>query len=455
MSLQKSVTNLVSKFLQHSHQSQIYDKMVKEYIFTIVTVFLVLLIQFGLAMFVGGCRREGFVPVPDAGSDTNIWGSLPDVPVDPHTCDPDNVETDLFNCGWCGNVCDVAVSDRCQFGFCTCGNEGHFCNSETQECRFGSCRDSNPEGTVCEFDNNCPAGFGCVVGRCSFISCVPEVCDGVDNDCDGAIDGTGTAPLSRWCYDDDIPFEHMLNPPCSRGVQVCDTGVWQECEGDVSPVAETGLFACNGMDEDCDGCTDGTWNDDRTFCEPSVSFMYDVVYAIDTSGSMTPVIEAARLATMAFSDIYSSNPDFRFGLVVFPPLVYRPMTNYEMLTPLVRYEDFVAELGRLRVGSGSAEASWDVVSAVSSGDLSSLIGWRREANRVIILFTNESGQSYSIPPNTELSMCMSLGHGEVLAVLNYEMFLGDFNECSETFILSSEPAEMVEYLSSIITNPCE
>ncbi len=68
----------------------------------------------------------------------------------------------------------------------------------------------------------------------------PEVCNGRDDDCDGAID----EDLSRACGSDV--------GACRRGTQTCRAGDWGSCEGEVGPRPET----CNGLDDDCDGRVD-------------------------------------------------------------------------------------------------------------------------------------------------------------------------------------------------------
>jgi hypothetical protein len=80
-----------------------------------------------------------------------------------------------------------------------------------------------------------------------------EVCNGVDDDCDGVTDEDcecieGDA---RACFSGDP--EQAGVGRCVEGVQVCSIdGKWGFCEGDQLPSDET----CNGLDDDCDGSVD-------------------------------------------------------------------------------------------------------------------------------------------------------------------------------------------------------
>ena len=140
------------------------------------------------------------------------------------------------------------------------------------------------EGTdeVCDgLDNDCDgpvdedfAGVGgpCVVGdgrcesegrlvcdadggtRCDAEARVPEpeTCNGVDDDCDGSTD-EGLAP--RPCYNGTPDSEGV--GPCRGGGESCVRGEWTACEGEVVPQPER----CDGADNDCNGVVD----DDRGF----------------------------------------------------------------------------------------------------------------------------------------------------------------------------------------------
>ncbi|MBK8251137.1 MAG: hypothetical protein IPK82_00510 [Polyangiaceae bacterium] len=76
---------------------------------------------------------------------------------------------------------------------------------------------------------------------------VPETCNGIDDDCDGVADDS-PSDAGGSCGVSAI-F------PCSLGVKVCINGAVQ-CFGAVAPTTEV----CNGVDDDCDGNIDKTGN---------------------------------------------------------------------------------------------------------------------------------------------------------------------------------------------------
>ena len=104
----------------------------------------------------------------------------------------------------------------------------------------------------CEDDRDCPTGQECQGGQCREV-CVPtgeEVCDTVDNDCDGRTDA-------------DDP--QLILAPCELTAGVCAGshhdasqcvgGQWQQCGADqYGP--QFGDEICDGLDTNCDGTGD-------------------------------------------------------------------------------------------------------------------------------------------------------------------------------------------------------
>ena len=77
-----------------------------------------------------------------------------------------------------------------------------------------------------------------------------EVCDGIDNNCDGMIDNNDaccSAGQTRPCG----PSNNT--GICTMGTSLCNNGVFGSCQGAVFPSAEV---CGDGLDNDCDGQVD-------------------------------------------------------------------------------------------------------------------------------------------------------------------------------------------------------
>ncbi|MBI2892679.1 MAG: VWA domain-containing protein [Deltaproteobacteria bacterium] len=380
----------------------------------------------------------------------------PDAAVDPvveivsdeHLCRQDALMSDFWNCGECGAVCEPTEADRCEEGHCACGMSSA-CGAGA-DCRFGRCVPPDLAGANCEFDAECTSGQACIEGRCTTVQCDDEACDGIDNDCDGEIDEGEGGPLSEWCS--SSPAEELM-PPCQRGVRVCVQGEWTECMGEIPPLPEVGLLRCDGRDNDCDQCVDGTLVGGLCISEEPVG--YDVVYLMDVSGSMQGTIDDVKEATRSFSARFSQREEFRFGIVLIPSETGEH--DFAAIhTNLTDFDSFDAALSTVNANGGyGLEPQWDAVYEIATGELP--LAFREDAVRILILFTDEEGQSYralrGLSAVDEAAMCESLSHGEVLAVVSDPPHVGDFDDCS-VVIEMADSEQMERDLDQVISDPC-
>lgn len=118
----------------------------------------------------------------------------------------------------------------------------------------------------------------------------------------------------------------------------------------------------------------------------------DVVFAVDVSGSMCAYRDALMPAIdQAVRDF--SGADHRFALVAFPtPHISTP--PYETFIGLANAADFSVALDLIGCGWGSGyESSYDVVLALADPADPAGIGWRTDAVPILIMVSDEPGQS--------------------------------------------------------------
>ena len=163
------------------------------------------------------------------------------------------------------NNCDGAVNEGC---ICAPGDERP-CGEDRGACRAGVQRcDNNAWSRQC-LGGSAPQA---------------EICNGLDDDCDGQVDG-----MTRACQS-----------ACGAGTETCNNGIWSACDA-----PQPGQEACNGLDEDCDGrpdnglsracqsacgngvenCVNGIWQD-CTATQPAASDICDNGVDDDCDGSI-------------------------------------------------------------------------------------------------------------------------------------------------------------------------
>jgi hypothetical protein len=167
-----------------------------------------------------------------------------------HDCDGDplngfNLDTDLLNCGGCGNSCFASAPPDAHPISCTTGACDWACNDGYQ----------NPDG---DWSNGCEYHYDCEPTAPDGV----EYCDGADNDCDGSTDENAdlVAPPVGYC-------RTTPSTPCENTTYECRDGVlgvtWYciyppAVETDPSnPNLVLGTETlCDGLDGNCDGFVD-------------------------------------------------------------------------------------------------------------------------------------------------------------------------------------------------------
>lgn len=282
----------------------------------------------------------------------------------------------------------------CGQGFKTCECAVEDCSSTQMTQCFAMCSWMPPNGEVCD-----PT-----LGAATM-----EICNNFDDDCDQQID----EDLVTDCYTG--PEGTVNVGVCVPGQLVCEAGVWgnefeglfveEMCLGERTPLEED---LCTGNDDNCDGVIENIMEET------------DILFIVDTSGSMSSTINAVQQAMSMFSAHYSDEEVIQWGLVIGPVDTGLADDTLVMATNLVPFQQFLPVLANIDDDTTSEEMLYDALflsirnlvplqplewsQFVWSGDIASNpsinnwhINWRDDANHVVIVFTDEEGQSYTEP----------------------------------------------------------
>jgi hypothetical protein len=190
-----------------------------------------------------------------------------DVVITPEECRPFDQDGDgSFTDARCGTNldCDDTDDRRSPLALELCDGVDNDCDGEIDEGLRTACGGCGVLPTeVCNgVDDDCDGvvddGVTNACGQCG--DPLPEWCDGQDNNCDGAIDeGLDCAcedGQERGCPN----LQEVDLDLCRQGRQDCEGGRWGACR---NPTITTGAESCDLRDNDCDGDIDEDFDIER------------------------------------------------------------------------------------------------------------------------------------------------------------------------------------------------
>lgn len=362
----------------------------------------------------------------------------------------------------------------------------------------GQCRYGKP---VCDDEGN--------VLKCKgYVTPSTEICDGLDNDCDGEVDENLSKVRNRAFS--TIHKESSVENPCPSLLGVCRKAV-VSCVSGVPFCTTPSDYEeietlCDGLDNDCDGridedlfagefcfddefwkatnppchpgtksCMDGTvvctnqrlpseeiCDDLDNDCNGFVNdfdkddMTYDFVFNIDFSGSMANEIKAVRTALFEFSALFKDDPRYRFAIIRLSSERY----TTSLYSDFVNYEEFYNILTNLQTEQSGLEWALDAIyKTCDVGSNPYELSWRTDSSKYVFTFTDEELRSYDDQVTRPMIVNMCNNH----RVKPYSWVLPQFvndselitdNTSTETYYLSETWTVMFEQLSDLFAEIC-
>jgi hypothetical protein len=296
-----------------------------------------------------------------------------------------------------------------------------------------------------------------------------EVCNDFDDNCNALID----EDLLAACYTG--PGGTAGVGVCHAGGMVCEAGQWGNQIGGVGPFVpefcadeQTPLEEdlCSGQDDNCDGEIEKVLEET------------DILFIVDTSGSMSSTINAVQQAMSMFAAHYADQEVVQWGLVIGP---VSPGETLSMATNLVPFDQFLPLLAAVGDEDTGSEMLYDALllsirNLVPPGALPELppmawsgvssvpsiglweVNWREDAHHVVVVYSDEPGQSFMNPAITQALIVEWEGAADDLAVYTFSKNFhqnGPFGwepvaVGGGWFELTSNPAAMFDDLMQVI-----
>ncbi len=219
-----------------------------------------------------------------------------------HACDPCTDDAQCYAPGdktglclsygdvgnFCGGTCEKGLDSECPLGYyCLknakgtkngvsgAGGTGNQCMKKNGACECSNSAKALGLETKCFSKNKygaCSGGRQCQpsgLTGCDALAPTAEVCNGLDDNCDGATDEPGAAMCTVFWKDGDQ--DGFGNSPATGGDNQClckavdlySSTSPSDCKDDNPQVKPSAVEVCDGIDNDCNGKTDETCDADK------------------------------------------------------------------------------------------------------------------------------------------------------------------------------------------------